>query len=281
MGLFGTKRPLSADEWEWQLASFKWLFAEFGGADEHRNDILVLPTVEFFPATDAKGDEFAREMFDIVKRCAGLEEWPTRLEKGLATQQHKAVQPGFGIHHPSGDALGTFEVETTGDGKHVAVVTYAADQADHPVSLVATLAHELAHCLMSTAATSPPGGWDIHELTTDLTAVFLGFGIFLGNSARTSRAFTEFDQQGWETRGQGYLSERALMTALAISETLAGRDPLAAAPHLKPYLAKDLKLAARYAASRDLAADMAAIDLADYGVAPMPDREAEAAPSLM
>lgn len=271
MGLFGAKRPLSADEWEWQLASFKWLLGEFGGMDEHRGDMLVLPTAEFFPASDAQGDDFAQEMFAIVKRHAGLENWPTRLEAGLATQRHKSVQPGFGVQHPGGDVLGSFIVEEGEDGSQIAVISYAEDQVDHPFSLVATMAHELAHCLIATAKTSPPGGWDIHELTTDLTAVFLGFGVFLGNTARTSRAFSAFDQMGWETSGQGYLSERALMTALAISETLVGRDPLAAIPHLKSHLAKDLQIAARYAAKRDLTADMAAIDLADYRVAPMPE----------
>ena len=50
---------------------------------------------------------------------------------------------------------------------------------------------------------------------------------------------------GWQSRTQGYLSEGALVTATAIAERLAGRDPAGAAPHLKDYLRKDLKQADR------------------------------------
>ena len=56
------------------------------------------------------------------------------------------------------------------------------------------------------------------------------------------------------------------MGALAISETLAGRDPMTAAPYLKRHLAKDLRDAARYIAKRNLIDEIMEIDLADYGV---------------
>ena len=45
----------------------------------------------------------------------------------------------------------------------------------------------------------------------------------------------------------------------------AGRDPMVATLYLKPHLVKDLGQAVRYIERRDLSADMAAVDLADYG----------------
>ena len=55
------------------------------------------------------------------------------------------------------------------------------------------------------------------------------------------------------------------MTALALSEMLAGRDPIAAAPYLKTYLETDLRTAHRYATRRDVRAEVDAVDLAEFG----------------
>ena len=58
------------------------------------------------------------------------------------------------------------------------------------------------------------------------------------------------------------------MTGLALTERLAGRDPMVAARWLKPHLAADLKKAAAYLAKRhpDIETDVMAVDLADYGL---------------
>lgn len=268
MGMFGAKRPLGASEWEWQLAGLKWLLAEFGGLEELRKGELILPTAEFFPASDAKNHVFATEMFERVKLHARMEDWPTRLEPRAAIDKPQLVQPGLMVASTGQEVLGDFKIEELENGGHTAVIRYSSDQAETPSDLVATMAHELAHYLIATSKTCPPGGWDVSEMATDLAAVFLGFGVFLGNSARNFRGFTEFDQMGWQNIPQGYLSERALMTALAVTETLADRDPLVAAPYLKNYLVKDLKLAAKYAMRLDLSAEIEAIDLAEYGVQP-------------
>ena len=69
------------------------------------------------------------------------------------------------------------------------VITYNPSLTDDIDAMIATFAHELGHYLMSTAKTAPPGGWELHELHTDLTAVYLGFGLFLANSARSFGQF--------------------------------------------------------------------------------------------
>jgi hypothetical protein len=56
-----------------------------------------------------------------------------------------------------------------------------------------------------------------------------------------------------------------LMTALTLSEMLAGRDPHAAEPYLKTYLASDVRSAHRYAARGDLRGELDAIDLSEFG----------------
>jgi hypothetical protein len=132
--------------------------------------------------------------------------------------------------------------------------------------MIATFAHELGHYVMSTATTAPPGGWELHELHTDIAAVWLGFGLFLANSARSFSQFQSAGEMGWSSRTQGYLSEPALVTATAIAERLAGRDPIGAEPFLKPYLQSDLRKASKALARLhpDMAAAVDAVDLSEF-----------------
>jgi hypothetical protein len=146
------------------------------------------------------------------------------------------------------------------------VITYNPSLAD-PTALIATFGHELGHYLMSTARTDPPGGWELHELHTDIAGIYLGFGLFLANSARNFSQFQSGGEAGWSTRSQGYLSEGALVTGVAIFQRLGQRDPMEAAPYLKDYLQKDLRNASKALAKRcpDMAAAVEAVDLGEYG----------------
>jgi hypothetical protein len=74
---------------------------------------------------------------------------------------------------------------------------------------------------------------------------------------------------GWSSRTQGYLSEVALVSALAIFQRLIGRDPVEAAPYLDDHLRKEVRRAGAGLAKRhpDMAAAVEAVDLAPYGCA--------------
>ncbi|SIN59668.1 hypothetical protein SAMN02745824_0199 [Parasphingorhabdus marina DSM 22363] len=263
MSLFGPKRPLSKDEWEWQLASFKWLLAEFGGIERNPTNVLVLPTAEYFPPTSGEPAEKAQQIFDQVRTLSGMAEWPTRLLAGEASKEAN-IASGISLVHENHAPAGEFLVKNGPTGEQLAEIRYNPRHLANPESLIATFAHELSHYLMANAKSDPPGGWDIHELTTDLTAVYLGFGIFMANSAWNFEGHSSFDQQGWQYERQGYLTERGLVTAIAIWETLAGRDPMAAAPFLKPHLAKDLKKATAYVHKNAVAQEIAEYDLEQY-----------------
>lgn len=269
MNLFGPKRPLAAEEWEWQLAGFRWLLEEFEGLDKHRAGILATPDGACFPDTKLTGDARAAELLLQIMTIADIADWPVRLVMDDGEPELRAVSQMHALTPETGWAMGTFQIVEDGAGGWLAEIVASRQQIGDEAELVATLAHEVAHYLLSSTERPVPGGEDCHELLTDLAAVFLGFGIFLGNGARYSRHTQgELGTQygGWFVAGsQGYLSERALMTALAISETLAGRDPMAATAYLKPHLAQDLKQAVRYIEKRDIIADIQAIDLDEYG----------------
>jgi len=268
--LFGPRLPIDRDELDFQLATFKWLTGQFGAVGARP---LVLPTPAFFPLSRATGEAAAcpepsrraREVFGHVRALAGMADWPCELRAGTADRPIDAGNAHLIKHEGGAAPCGTFEVEE-GSGGRYGVITFNPGMAGDPAGLAATFAHEFGHYLMATAAAPPPGGWDLHELHTDLAAVYLGFGIFMANGAREFSHFTTESGAGWRSGLRGYLSENALVTATAIFQRLAGRDPMDAGPWLKPYLRGILKKADR-ALSRlapDMAAAVEAVALSEY-----------------
>ena len=159
LGLFGPRLPIEDEELEWQLATFKWLQLEFG---DLAGRPLVLPTPASFPPSKRKGHERIEDLFGHVRRAAGMEEWPCELRAGAADRPIQ-LGPALLLKHEGVPApCGTFQV-TGEDGQARVVITYNPALADDPTAMIATLAHELGHYLMSTAATDPPGGWELHE----------------------------------------------------------------------------------------------------------------------
>jgi hypothetical protein len=260
---FGPRLPIDGDEYEFQLATFKWLTGQFGAVGE---TALVLPTPEHFPLSGARDETLVREIFDLVRAKAGMADWPCELRAGASDRPIEAGNAHLLRHEGAPAPCGTFRIAEGLGGRH-AIISYNPAMARDQAALVATFAHEFGHYLMATAAGDPPGGWDLHELHTDLAAVYLGFGVFLANSARHFRQFQSAGEMGWSARSQGYLSEGALVTATAIFQRLAGRAPMAAAPFLKDYLRTDLKRAERALAklAPDMAAAVESVDLGEYG----------------
>jgi len=265
IALFGPRLPIDEDELDFQLATFKWLTGQFGPIGARP---LILPTPDHFPLSGAAGEAKVREIFDLVRAAAGMAKWPCELQAGKSDVPLAAGNAHLLRHEGAPAPCGTFRV-VEGPAGRQALITYNPGMERDPPGLAATFAHELGHYLMATAAGTPPGGWDLHELHTDLTAVYLGFGIFLANSARNFSQFQSAGEMGWSSRTQGYLSEGALVTATAIFQRLAGRAPMDAAPWLKDYLRKDLKQADRalQRLAPDMAAAVEAVDLGEYGSA--------------
>ncbi len=262
MGLFGPRLPIDRDELEFQLATFKWLIAQFGPVGERP---LVLPTPDFFPLSRGGGEAAAREVFDHVRAHAGMADWPCELRAGRRDRPIDAGNAHLLKHEGAAPPCGTFQVGEGLSGRY-GIITYNPGMARDPAALAATFAHELGHYLMATAAAPPPGGWDLNELHTDLAAVYLGFGIFMANGAKEFSHFSTESGAGWQSSLRGYLSENALVVATAIFQRLAGRAPAEAAFYLKPYLRSVLGKADRalIKLAPDVAAAVAAVDLGEF-----------------
>ncbi|MES2444994.1 MAG: hypothetical protein V4574_19385 [Pseudomonadota bacterium] len=261
LGLFKPRLPVDRDEFEWLLACFAWYLREFDGIDGLRGSPLVLPTTDFFPRSDLQGHARAVELFDRVRDLAGMREWQCDLVAGASDANPHIATGHLLRRRTEAQPLRTFSYQ---HGRYL--ITYNPVGLADPETLVATFAHELAHYLMHTASGRPPGGGELEEHATDLAAVFLGFGVFMANSAKNFRQFQTHEEMGWEMRAAGYLSELARITGLAIFVRLKGADAGAAERALKDYLRGPFRkaLAAIDRECPDLAATIAAVDLAEW-----------------
>lgn len=227
----------------WQLETWAHLMARLGGRSALAETPLMLPTRDFFPATEATGHARAEHVFASVRSLMGMDDnWPCRLEAQptrLGPQQVSAF-----VVVPGGDEPnGTFRVEPSGE----VVISYAPDLVDHPVQMVATFAHELAHYLL--AVQEPFGEELTHELATDLTVIYTGFGVFGANAAFAFEQHGDAFSQGWASQRNGYLAPRSWVFGLAVFETLKG-EPGVAEAHLKPDLRATYRDALKYLAKR-------------------------------
>ncbi len=240
MLLFGKSAFLDRDVEAWHFETWAWLLRNLG-RDGFAHTPLVLPTRDFFSPTKATGHERALHAFDCVKAAMGMTKWPCELVADEGPPGAQEVGEFFTLQTP-GRPAGTF---TAKDG--VATIMYAADLVKEPIHLVATFAHELSHYLLGGVKEEPPGGWELHELATDLTVAYCGLGVFGANSAFQFERFQDTGRQGWKSRRSGYLSERTW--ALALATFLAMTDRRGAADEwLKPGLRDVVRSAEKYLA---------------------------------
>jgi len=234
---------LDRDVEAWQLETWAELMDRLGGRSALAETPLVLPTRDFFPPTEASGHARAEHVFAIVRSLMGMDDnWPCRLEAQPIRRGPQKVSD-FVVVLGGEDPNGTFRVEPSGE----VVISYAPDLVDHPVQMVSTFAHELAHYLL--AMQEPFGEEETHELATDLTVIYAGFGVFGANAAFAFEQHGDAFSQGWTSQRSGYLSPRSWVFGLAVFETLRGTRGEAQA-HLKYDLRAPYREALKYLVKR-------------------------------
>ncbi len=211
LNFFKSRNLLTKEDQDFQHACYAWLLKYFGGDHFYKEAQLVLPTKDFFPAQVDSPEAAAAATFAQVKKFAGMAEWPCSL---VAQEEDPdfVVAPTLVVQNVENNPSGTF---STNENNEV-TITYNPGLTANPSQMVATFAHELSHYLTATAPEPPPGGWDNWEFATDICASFLGFGIFVANSAFSFGQYTSVDSQGWRSSRGGYLSEAEHSYSLAL-----------------------------------------------------------------
>ncbi|MEL6529754.1 MAG: hypothetical protein AAGK01_03955 [Pseudomonadota bacterium] len=234
---------------DWLLACFAWLRKTLNDGD-------IRPAFVLPDHADLVAARTGPELFEAVRKLAGMEQWPCRLEK-IEVDEADRYEP---VMREGSGACGTFSVE---NGE--AVIRYSSAMLRDPDALAATFAHELCHFLLIEAG-DPPGGPDLMEHATDCAAAYIGFGVLLANSARSFEQWSDGQMFGWRSSANGYLSEQSLLTATALCAALHGHDAAEALSQLKPYLRGDMKKAIKAIAHDfpDLSATLDRIDMREW-----------------
>ncbi len=231
-GLFKPKPILSKNSLDFEVASFRWLLKNFNMMEFYNITQLVLPSEKFFPIKMGNKDTVASETFEYVKKYAGMSKWTTELE-----EQEEDINPFLSdnvmVKNVASAPLGTF----VQDHNYRAIITYNPSIVEKPMNLIATFAHELSHYRIRDTGVTPLGGWENEEYLTDITATFLGFGVFMANSTFN----TSTDANWWTASYCGYLSEKEHIYALAIFMELKNIETKEALEFLKPHLKNLLK----------------------------------------
>jgi hypothetical protein len=196
---------LDAARRQWQFEAFAWLLRGCGGFPRFLDTALVLPTEQHFPDRGMTGHAAAAALFRRVRDHAGMADWPC------------VVEP-----EPRESRAATSE--------RIRMIHYLAGERE-PAMLIAHFAHELARYLVESLDEPPPGGAMLYEPAVDLATVFMGFGVFMANSAAQNAR--------WE------LNEGELVHALAMFCHLRRLPEEVAETHLNLHVRKYLRLAMR------------------------------------
>src|SRR5262245_27384325 len=231
--LFGSDCPLDPQAKAWVENRLVWLRDEFG-ADDLYGGTMILPTPEFFPDPYDGSKRAVFDLFDRVCDYMGVEQGILQLEFF-----RPSPNPLFLVNQ-GGEAIPT-EAAGWYAGDRVRI---NMDEFANPMSLVGTLAHELAHQRLLGEDRIMSDVYD-NELLTDLTVVFKGMGIFLANVPRHwDGNYTRWP--GTDLRKPEYMTGAMFGYALAILAWLRGEQHPAWAKYVHSGVRSELRQGLRF-----------------------------------
>jgi len=234
-GWFTPKCPVDPHSKEWIEERLQWLSFEFGH-DVFTRRALILPLAEFFPDPYDASDKSVRVLLDRV--CRYMDADPARVELDFFDS---ASAPGLvndrGYYLPV--TVGLYE-----EHSDKTVIHLDRRQLGDPMSLVGTMAHELAHLRLLGEQRIRNDIFD-NELLTDLTVVFFGLGIFLANA---ERSWTPNIQHWPDTQTQRpeYMTQPMFGHAVAHAAWFRGEKKPKWASHLRLDARPSFKQGLRY-----------------------------------
>jgi hypothetical protein len=214
---FSPKLPITEEQRLWTDEGFRRLERVLG-----RNRMLeakvVGPTAEDFPEPYDKTPQAVERLFCRVCAYMRVDRSSVELEVFQdETEELRQIVPHWRstpTTHAAGLYVHAHEEDKVDQEQRRMVVAIRSTLLKDPMSLVATIAHELGHVILLGGQLMSPKTED-HEPMTDLLTVFLGLGIFNANCAARFAQYQEDRRIGWSMRRLGYLSEEVFGYALA------------------------------------------------------------------
>jgi len=219
---FGPSCPVEAEERAWLDERLAWLVEQFGieriqGAEQ------VLPSPAFFPDPYDRTPDAALKMFERVKDYMGLGDQKIRVGFYVEEDEHPDVARRMpGVLYSSQGTAGLFHGFRGKVGEDLQIAI-EAKQLAKPLSLVATIAHELAHVHL-VGFGRLKGDEEDHEPVTDLLTILLGLGVFTANSLIQETNWQSGQWTGWSVGRLGYVSQLQAGYALGVFAWLRGEE---------------------------------------------------------
>jgi hypothetical protein len=205
---FSRNCEVSEETIGWLHESFEWALAK--GLLTQRTPLVTLSKT-YFSAPSSKNPDFVPHLVRDIQRIMGISD--AKIEVLPLDQIDARYRHDY-------QSLGTTGGTWQGDGES-ALIRYDPDQVHRPISLIATLAHEVMHHVLHGIVELPPGGLEAEELATDLHCIISGFGLFQLAGA---------EEVGWH----GYMRQPTRAHALAMFLRMRGIPESDALPHLPP-----------------------------------------------
>jgi hypothetical protein len=205
------KPPVTKNDQNWLDENLSWLREVF--TEEHFQSIkTVTLTKDFFNRNFDGSKEDAYFILNRIKELMRIENDNIILE--FYNDSPVVLDDGSVLSTPSENIDGSWQAASgtyEQDENDNIILSLEEGQLKDTVSLIATISHELAHEILLGE------GWleKNDEYLTDLTAVFYGFGIFIGNSKFKFSSFNSGIESGWESQAQGYLPLQLIAYATA------------------------------------------------------------------
>ena len=199
------KLPITEEDKIWVDEDLNWLRTEFG--QEHFMEIrTVTPTKDFYERTFNGTEKDAEFILERTMELMHIQNADITLD--FFSDSPIEMADGTILTTPANldgsweSASGTYE-----QTENETIISIETRQLKNPISLIATISHELAHQILLGENRIEEND----EFLTDLTAITYGFGIFIGNSR------FQFSSQGfgWQSSSQGYLPEQIIAYAMA------------------------------------------------------------------
>jgi hypothetical protein len=218
----------------WIDTMLAWLADEFPDV----GDRTILPTADDFPDPYDRSDDAVRTLLGRV--CRHMHVDPDQLDLRFFSNPARDLR----LVNDSGDAISNGAAGTYHRGETHFVIRIERRQAEHPMDLVGTVAHELAHVRLMGEGRVTGDEFD-NELLTDLTVVHHGMGVFLANVRRHWGSHVT-RWPGTDVPMPRYMTTPMYGYALAARSVLAGEHRVLWKRHLKPGVRAEFRAAKRF-----------------------------------
>lgn len=222
---------------DWIHTCMAWALQHFDADAFARRTELVTPDARYFPKPVNSSEEMAEYVLQRVSELAGLQHWPWRLAP--STQCSAEPPPLLSLKT---DQRFLSSPTAAPETEQRLLVPFIPEQIKKPQDLVASTAQHCTQHLLWQSQLVPPGGVDFFQQTSEIMAVFFGFGVVLTNSAYAFRGSCAkcYDPRANRTAS---LSESEVLYALALFATLKTVPIKSVTLYLKPHLRNSYKVA--------------------------------------